>query len=395
MKGKMTQSQWLIRQMAEGDVVLDHSVICRLAEQLGLTLSEAGGFCVAVRYTQLSDALEDAGKVLALQNACGAACRQEKGKLHCYIGSHLHVVLVATEPRLRESNTLEKLYRTISQHSPAPIQMGVGSVCRDLEKLSYSRVEAYEALQSLAQTGTLAYVEDIYATRSLTTLKHTREKRQIMELFKSGDVKRLELCVLQLVENVRAETPVRAGQPYPTSIRRTVVELLLEILHISADMGVDVETLLDHQDPYTKIFEMGDTPSILAWFFETVEMLAAYVRDQRSKADSGMLTLAKKTIDAYLCDPELSLSLVSDALEITPAYFSAFFIRQMGIGFNEYITGLRVERAKQLLADTNKKINAVAAQCGFRSASYFTVVFRKVTGMSPGDYRNRKINNES
>ena len=62
----------------------------------------------------------------------------------------------------------------------------------------------------------------------------------------------------------------------------------------------------------------------------------------------------------------------------------------MGVGFNEYVAGLRVEQAKQLLRETNLKINQIASQCGFRSASYFIVVFRKQTGLSPSEYRNRK-----
>ena len=88
------------------------------------------------------------------------------------------------------------------------------------------------------------------------------------------------------------------------------------------------------------------------------------------------------------------MSLVSDALEITPAYFSAFFIREVGIGFNEYITGLRVEQAKELLEQTNKKVSDIAVQCGFRSSSYFIVVFRKQTGMSPKEYQNMKNSNK-
>ena len=82
---------------------------------------------------------------------------------------------------------------------------------------------------------------------------------------------------------------------------------------------------------------------------------------------------------------------IAQALEITPTYFSAFFMRQMGMGFNEYVTGQRIELAKQLLSATNKKINQIAAECGFRSASYFIVVFRKQVGISPGEFRDKKM----
>jgi two-component system response regulator YesN len=139
---------------------------------------------------------------------------------------------------------------------------------------------------------------------------------------------------------------------------------------------------------------MADTPSILAWFFQVVEKLAKAISEQHSKTDSNMMVLAKKKISDHLYDPELSLSLISSQLDITPAYFSAFFIREVGVGFNEYVTGLRIEKAKQLLSETNLKINSIAMQCGFRSASYFIVVFRKQTGSSPSEYRNTKNQNK-
>lgn len=385
---------WFVRQVAEGDAVLDAAAIHRLASQLGITFHDNGAFCVVIRYADPSVATTDSSKPMALYDACCAACKLQPGGMYCYIGNHLYVVFVITDAAARESKTLEKLYYHVSRHCQDAIQMGVGSVYRNVEKLSYTRVEAFEALNSLAPSGKISYIEDIYATRNITTSKHHREKRQILELFKDGEIQQLKTNMTQLVENVRAESPIRRDQPYPTSIRRTVVELLFEIMHIGADAGIDVDKLLNYQDPYSKVFEMKDTPSILAWFFDVVALISQCMSEQHSKSDSNMLVLAKKKIDDHLYDPELSLSLVSEALEITPAYFSAFFIREMGIGFNEYITGLRVEKAKQLLMETNKKINAIASQCGFRSASYFIVVFRKQTGISPGEYRNTKNRNE-
>ena len=60
------------------------------------------------------------------------------------------------------------------------------------------------------------------------------------------------------------------------------------------------------------------------------------------------------------------------------------------MGFQEYVTGLRIEKAKMLLDETNEKISRIAESCGFRSASYFIVVFRKQLGISPNEYRNKK-----
>lgn len=394
MQGKNAEAGWLIRQVAEGDSALDASAVSHMAQQLGICFPTKGSFCVVVKYQEQDQAYLDATLGPKLLCACQDVCKRYPLNAFCYIGNHLYVVMVVMDAAVHRTAVLEAVMEEISRSSPAPVQMGVGRCYEQIEKLNYSRVEAYEVLNSGAKTDAILYIDDVYATRDMTTMKLGREKRKIVELFKAGSMEQLKRDMEELVEHVRAESPVRKDQPYPTSIRRTVVELLFEIMHICADTGVDVDCVLDYQDPYNKIFAMNDTPDILAWFYLAVQSLLQALVEQRNRTEKNMLVLAKKCIDEHLQDPDLSLTLISNSLGITPTYFSAFFIRELGIGFNEYITCQRIEKAKQLLGETNMKINEIAVQSGFRSASYFTVVFRKQMAMSPGEYRNMKNQNK-
>ena len=393
MKRSDMEQEWFIRQIMEGDASLGVDTICQMSEQLGIQLGE-DNCCISVQFAESDWVTSETVKLMELLKACRHTVKSQSCNAYCYIGPRLRVVMVVSIGQASRAQIVSKIYNSISRRMGVPIQMGVGRIYHDLGKLSYSRVESYEALNVANANVPISYIDDIYVSRDFTSYKHNQEKRQIVELFKIGNVEQMKANMNQLVENVRAESPVRVDQPYPTSIRRTVVELLVEILHIGADAGVDVDALLDYQDPYSKVFQMADTPSILSWFFQTVELLAHSISMQHSKTDSNLLALAKKKIQDCFNDPELSLSLISSQLDITPTYFSAFFIREMGIGFNEYVTSLRIEKAKQMLSETNLKINSVATQCGFRSASYFIVVFRKQTGSSPSEYRNTKNQNK-
>ncbi|MEH7381417.1 response regulator [Bacillus sp. JJ1533] len=78
---------------------------------------------------------------------------------------------------------------------------------------------------------------------------------------------------------------------------------------------------------------------------------------------------------------------VADVINITPNYFSSLFKEKTGVNFNEYVNQLRVEEAKVLLAETPFKVNEVSEQVGFHEYKYFVAVFKKVTGMTPTDYR--------
>lgn len=73
------------------------------------------------------------------------------------------------------------------------------------------------------------------------------------------------------------------------------------------------------------------------------------------------------------------------------SYFSKLFHNVVGISFRDYLTNKRINHAKHLLTKRkNEKIAAIAYQCGYNDVSYFSRIFKKKTGLTPGNYR--KIN---
>lgn len=388
MKRKTSEISWFVREITVNSASLDRETIMRMAQQLGIELQERGYFCAAIKYAR--GMTSDAELPISLYNACMAVSKRMGSDVFGYIGTDFCVVLVIAAEESKRAEKIEKLYQGLSKNCTDLVQIGVGRSYRDITKLSYSRVEAFEALGNIHGAHPVSYIDDIYILRSLTTRKMENEKRKIVEEFKHGELDQVKTRLAQLAEKVRAESPVRQDQPYPTSIRRTVVEILFEIMHVSSDAGVDVDSLLNYQDPYTHIFELQDTPTILTWFQNVANMLYSNMLELRGKKENNMLAMAKKYIDDYLGNSDLGLALVSNKLGVTPSYFSSFFIRQMGVGFNEYVTALRLERAQRLLTTTTMKVSDIAQICGFRSASYFGSVFRKQMGMAPVEYRNVK-----
>ena len=391
MAKKDNGKAWFVRQVAEGDSSLDAETIMKFSEQLDVSLATGSYFCIAVQFADNTILHENISRLAELEDVCAKLDKTLKNNIYCYTGPQMRVVMVVSAEQADRTKTAQSIYDSITRKIGDPIRMGVGRSIRDIEKLSYSRVEAYEAINYAGKDIAVSYIEDIYATRSSTTRKLDREKRKVVELFRAGDWVKMQKCVETLVENVRMESPVREGMAYPTSIRRTMVELLAEIMHNCADAGIDVEATLERQDPYNYIYELADTSKIIVKFLDVAHLLFDKLAEQNVRAESNLLLAARRFIEANISNPDLGLSLVSEELKITPTYFSAFFIREVGIGFNEYITKQRIERAKHLLSETNMRINEVGEECGFRSDSYFGMVFKKHTGMSPGEFRNTKM----
>ncbi len=87
---------------------------------------------------------------------------------------------------------------------------------------------------------------------------------------------------------------------------------------------------------------------------------------------------------------EIMLSDLSEAAMMSPSYLSAYFSSVMKMRIFDYIEQVRVNHARLLLRSTELSVLEVALQSGFRSSSYFNRVFKKIMGMTPGQYRQNK-----
>ncbi len=88
-------------------------------------------------------------------------------------------------------------------------------------------------------------------------------------------------------------------------------------------------------------------------------------------------------------DQKLSLKQLSEIAELSPNYYHKIFTEVMKITPNEYITTMRLNKAKDLLLRTNLQVYNIADQCGFHNVSYFSFLFKKAFRITPVDFRNR------
>jgi len=91
----------------------------------------------------------------------------------------------------------------------------------------------------------------------------------------------------------------------------------------------------------------------------------------------------------------ISIKDLSERLGFTPNYLSNLFRKEMGIYLLDYINKLRVEKAKELLNNTNMKSYEIAEKVGFKDDSYFSRVFKKFTGLRPNEFRRVKLHDDS
>ena len=129
--------------------------------------------------------------------------------------------------------------------------------------------------------------------------------------------------------------------------------------------------------------------------FKMLRVSVTAMKGQAGTSTQSQQTLLEEQllafVDAHYLDSSLCLSAVADHLQTSIYSVSRIFKDCTGMGFKEYITGKRLRQACRLLRTTNMPVTAIAYQCGFENANYFTVVFRAEYGIPPSKYRTEAV----
>ncbi|MDP9700145.1 response regulator [Paenibacillus polysaccharolyticus] len=111
------------------------------------------------------------------------------------------------------------------------------------------------------------------------------------------------------------------------------------------------------------------------------------IRERREQQDNTPIGEALAYIETHLGEP-MTMRELADSLHLNSSYFSVLFKEQVGLNFSEYLMRKRVQRAKELLVQTNLPISEIAERVGYQTDKYFIKVFKSLEDISPSKYRH-------
>src|SRR6266567_5276369 len=211
-----------------------------------------------------------------------------------------------------------------------------------------------------------------------------------------GEAARTVRCFAGLCDSA---VPVRVGkdligflqtgqvllkQPNSRQFARTARQLV--------DWGLKVD-LHQLEEAYfqTRVLTKGQYDSmvrLLAIFGQHLSMLSNQIAVQQQNAEPLTIRRARDFITSHHAD-DISLADVARAVNTSTFYFCKLFKKATGLNFTEYLSRVRIEKAKNLLLNPNLRVSEIAYAVGFQSLTHFNRVFKKILGQSPTDYRTQ------
>ena len=125
---------------------------------------------------------------------------------------------------------------------------------------------------------------------------------------------------------------------------------------------------------------------------QLLTILMEYSRNLEKPKKSNTTCLNISNVKAYIDQnftDRLSLETVANQFNVNKSYLLRLFKENTGITVNNYILQKRILMAKNELRFSNKTLEVIAEECGFEGANYFIRIFKKVEGLTPGEYRKR------
>ncbi len=127
---------------------------------------------------------------------------------------------------------------------------------------------------------------------------------------------------------------------------------------------------------------------LLTIFAQHLSLVSNQLLVRNANAEPPAITRAKQFIKEHQAD-EISLGDVAKAVNTSTFYFCKMFKKATGLNFTDYLSRVRVEKARNLLLNPNLRISEIAFAAGFQSLSHFNRVFRRIAGESPTRYREK------
>lgn len=170
------------------------------------------------------------------------------------------------------------------------------------------------------------------------------------------------------------------------------LQLICQLAWLLQDSHDDINSLFaDEVNYYEKIHRIFEMRNLELWMNNYFRWIMDYAQNHQDRRQTDLMIRAKRFIMDNYANPELSLGSVAGYIGLNEKYFSSRFTKEEGTTFSNYLTEVRIRKARELMDKTDLKMYEISQQVGYNNVEHFTRVFKKVCRVSPGSYRKGEV----
>ncbi len=292
------------------------------------------------------------------------------------------VLILARDTTEVDYANISRLHMDIKEIAGERVSMGVGEVCFGIEDIPNSYMQASTALDYRVIKGAdkvIFHDEVVHYDDSFDEYPH-KELKILRFKLKEGDVKEIETVLADIIDYViTCNVSLYIARGLCFDLINTVCEAVAEINQefiIPQKYYINV----DHITKYETVEELMESVRNIC-----TNLCALITENKAAKRDNLLAELMEFT-DKNYTDVNFSIQKMADEFGMTMTNLSQYFKNHTGNTINDYVTGLRIKKAQELLVKTDKTLTEITEEVGYINTSSFIRRFKQMTGVTPGQF---------
>ncbi|WP_168120175.1 helix-turn-helix domain-containing protein [Paenibacillus sp. HB172176] len=379
-------------------LVLGHDDVAAQAIEYFRSLSPVGNGRIVIAALRVSDVQEALGKrtqaelaqrAKAILNVMRQTAEQDEEGIVAELEQGRYVALFAFADERsqhailqRVRSCLQKMMDTLRMFMNVHLSYGIGPVNANLNRIG----EDYTALS--VRAGTDAPSTEASSSGGKPAGLTLRQEKDLMAAVEDGS----QAAVAILLDDIFSGKREAGKEGLPAVLPHTVGELAQLADKIWSKSGSGSGTTY-YEGEWPTRGELSDPDkldAIAAWVKSVYMMLLLKLKESRKEREySPYVAQAVSFVRAKFSEG-ISLEMAAEAAGITDTYMGRLFKQETGVHFTEYLNGIRIEAAKQLIDSGDYRAKDIFERVGFSGYSYFFKVFKNHTGMTPQEYAKRR-----
>ncbi|MFD0714362.1 helix-turn-helix domain-containing protein [Paenibacillus sp. GCM10027626] len=274
----------------------------------------------------------------------------------------------------------------VQEYFNRTITIGIGDVVEQVGAIRYSYKQSLEALRYKLVIGgnTIITQEDIASGQSPQFHRLLVMTDGMIASIKVLDAEKLRQQVRRWFEAF-AEHSVP-----PEMIVQLIVQFLMKASTVAAEIGVETEELFPEQYRIELLNQYERLEHLEQYTVNALDIFIERIKEKRSSREKNdVIDQVLLYIQTHYMRSDLSLNLLASEFRISVSHLSKLFKEQKECNFIDFLMEIRMNKAKELLAESEEKIRDIAEQVGYTNVNSFVRIFKKITGLTPTEFRSR------
>lgn len=271
-----------------------------------------------------------------------------------------------------------EIVRKLRKKTDSSFRIGIGAV-KELREVRESYQEALDTL--VKTTGSVAHADDLPIRCEYEDNYPIHLEKMLFQKVESGETNQAMATAEKFFRWMVENNPDSV-----MDIRLKVLEFVLWAEHLAYENGGMTYEFNARKEYLPTVMNTEDMQELERWFVLKISEACQNVLRKGAEKSSSLIETAKEYIQVNY-SKDISLDDVSRTVNISPYYFSKIFKEDTGEGFVEYLTRIRIDKAKELLTTTEYSMKEICSMVGYADPNYFSRSFKKNVGVTPTEYK--------